>query len=202
MRRKAKRLYPGGDTYSSNNNYYINLLHDEKEIKMRAFVMLSGKPGSEIISELESRGATIHYNFSLIDAIGIEIDDINKVKDLDFVSDVRESGKLKILLEDAITEIGALDVLNQGVYGEGIAIAVLDSGIISTPQLTYSLIAERDFTGEGVFDGVGHGTIVSKIIKATAPESLLINAKVCNSDMNFYKRSFFEILSAGFHSLT
>ena len=58
--------------------------------------MLSGKPGSEIISELELRGATILYNFSLIDAIGIEIDDINKVRDLDFVSDVRESGKLDI----------------------------------------------------------------------------------------------------------
>jgi hypothetical protein len=63
---------------------------------MRVFAILSGKPGSEIISELELRGATILYNFSLIDAIGIEIDDINKVRDLDFVSDVRESGKLDI----------------------------------------------------------------------------------------------------------
>jgi hypothetical protein len=37
---------------------------------MRVFAILSGKPGSEIISELELRGATILYNFSLIDAIG------------------------------------------------------------------------------------------------------------------------------------
>lgn len=143
--------------------------------------MLKEMPEKGILNKLSSKVKIIFVS-SLINAVGIEteaIDEISEIKKLDFVKSVSISEKADILLKDAITSIGALDMMQQNYLGFGVTISVIDSGVnIADPSLGYFIKNEKDFTGEGLFDSVGHGTIVAKIIKSIALESDLLNAKV------------------------
>ncbi len=148
---------------------------------MRAILILKEMADKDILNKLSSKVKIIFVS-SLINAVGIEtetLDEISEIKKLDFVKSASISEKADILLKDAINDIGALDVMRQNYLGFGVTISVIDSGInIADPSLGYFIKNEKDFTGEGLFDSVGHGTIVAKIIKSIALESDLLNAKV------------------------
>lgn len=76
--------------------------------------------------------------------------------------------------------------------GEGIKVAVLDTGIdLDHPDLADSIAATKDFTGDGVEDVNGHGTHCAGIIGArlnnvgfvgVAPRTELLVAKVLGND--------------------
>lgn len=145
---------------------------------MRAILILKEMADKKILDKLSSK-AKIIFVSSLIDAIGIETDNIKEVKKFDFVKETRISEKADILLKDAIKNIGALELMRKNLLGYGITISVIDSGMnTADPSLGYFIKGEKDFTEEGLFDSVGHGTLVAKIIKSIALESNLLNAKV------------------------
>lgn len=76
--------------------------------------------------------------------------------------------------------------------GQGVRVAVLDTGIDTKhPDLQGAVIGSRDFTGEGIEDGNGHGTHCAGIIAArqnrvgfigAAPEAELLIGKVLRND--------------------
>ncbi|WP_456430781.1 S8 family peptidase [Thermosulfuriphilus sp.] len=67
----------------------------------------------------------------------------------------------------------------QGYVGAGIKVAVLDTGLlIDHPWIRATLEDSVDFTGEGIDDLNGHGTIVALLLLAVAPRSRLFNVKV------------------------
>lgn len=80
----------------------------------------------------------------------------------------------------------------QDTQGEGVKVAVLDTGIDTDhPDLKDAIIAKRDFTGDGIEDVSGHGTHCAGIIAArmnnvgfvgVAPKSELIIAKVLGNN--------------------
>ncbi len=145
---------------------------------MRAILTLKKKADKEILDKLSSK-AKIVFVSSLIDAVGIEAENIEEIKKLDFVKEARVSEKADILLKDAIKDIGALELMRKNLLGFDVTVSVVDSGMnTADPSLGYFVKSEKDFTGEGLFDSIGHGTIIAKIIKATALESNLLNAKV------------------------
>ncbi|MDP2844476.1 MAG: hypothetical protein Q8N79_00180, partial [Candidatus Methanoperedens sp.] len=104
---------------------------------MRAILALKKKVDKEILEKVTSR-AKILYVSSLIDAIGIETDDIEEIKKLDFVKEARISEKADLLLKDAIKDIGALELMRKNLLGYGVTISVIDSGMNTTdPSLGY-----------------------------------------------------------------
>ena len=96
---------------------------------------------------------------------------------------------------DSSPQIGAPEAWEAGFTGEGITVAVLDSGIDAThPDLDEVVVGERNFTGDGpVTDGQGHGTHVASILagsgeasdgvnKGVAPDADLLVGKVLDDD--------------------
>ncbi len=132
---------------------------------MRYIVKLDNL-SDEVLAKLKKSSRILHI-FSLIDnMIALETEDIGHIEGLKEVLHVHESGKAKIMLTDALNKIGIFDVQNQNVYGDGMWIGVIDSGIdMSDPLVSGSVISERDFTEEGAYDPIGHGTTIQAVPK-------------------------------------
>jgi subtilisin family serine protease len=99
--------------------------------------------------------------------------------------------RLQLVLDRSVPQIGAPSAWSQGYQGEGIVVAVADSGVdLTHPDLAGRVAASRNFTAEEDRDLFGHGTHVASIIagsgtassdkyKGVAPGATLISAKVC-----------------------
>lgn len=97
-------------------------------------------------------------------------------------------------------QIGAVTAHTRGVTGQGVRIAVLDSGVDTDHvELTGKILAYRNFTDDGPEDAIGHGTHVAGIamgkgvrdiddagranrVLGIAPDAGIIVAKVCGND--------------------
>jgi len=70
-----------------------------------------------------------------------------------------------------------------GYNGSNIKVAVVDTGLmLDHPWINRSIEKSIDFTGEGVEDLNGHGTMVALILLATAPGVKIFNVKVMDSE--------------------
>lgn len=69
--------------------------------------------------------------------------------------------------------------------GNGVIVAVLDSGVSKThPLLQGKIIEHIDVTGDGSGDVFGHGTAVSSLIAAMAPDVKILDIKVLKDNGN------------------
>nr|WP_232285262.1 S8 family serine peptidase [Saccharomonospora xinjiangensis] len=98
---------------------------------------------------------------------------------------------VKATLDGTVAQIGAPEVWEGGYTGEGVRVAVLDSGIdAGHPDLDDAVVEAEDFTGEGTTDDLnGHGTHVAGTIagdgtasegryKGVAPDADLVIGRV------------------------
>ncbi len=152
--------------------------------------------------EKEHPDIKILYVYDIIDAIAIETTPdkiLDTVSTMDNVRIIDEDMEVHILLSESVPLINVPKIWLDGVEGEGVTVAVVDTGIDKDhPDLKGKVILQEDFTSEkGTefenVDGNGHGTHVASTIagtgaasngkyKGVAPKAKLIAAKVLASN--------------------
>jgi hypothetical protein len=101
---------------------------------------------------------------------------------------IHANRKYSVLLDSSVPLTNAQDYWQRGLRGNGVKIAILDTGIADHPMLQGRVILARNFSGNGVLDRHGHGTHVagiaagSGVYNGVAPEALLINSKVLDDN--------------------
>ncbi|MEV2238527.1 S8 family serine peptidase [Micromonospora sp. NPDC049891] len=101
-------------------------------------------------------------------------------------------GRRQLTLEHSVPQIGAPAAHQAGFTGQGVRVAVLDTGVDAAhPDLTGRVAESRNFTEEtNPGDIVGHGTHVASIIagsgaasdgrnRGVAPDATVLSGKVC-----------------------
>ncbi|MBW2979756.1 S8 family serine peptidase [Candidatus Woesearchaeota archaeon] len=162
--------------------------------KIPVIILFHEKPTPSDISIIQSDGASIKYQYTIIDAVAATVpaQAVEKIAKRAFVKLVEPDYKVKLVLDKSIPQIQADKVWEAGITGKDVDIAVLDTGIHDEhPSLTIE--KEVDFTGEGTDDLHGHGTHVAGIIASTdstyrgvAYGADLFNVKVLNKDGSGY----------------
>jgi len=168
--------------------------------RIRMLARLNVPLGQTEKEQIERQGISLLYASRLCFIIGVETEDteakrrrqsLRLLASFPFITECRESQKGIAQFNKALTKIGIPALHSQSLFGAGVLIAHLDSGIITQDEMTaYAYIDHEDFTGEGIEDYAMHGTITSRIITAIAPESKMLNAKVIdrNGDVDEIKR--------------
>jgi len=145
-------------------------------------------------------GSQCHFRFRWIPSMLLEVRDgacLRRLETLDCVEsvhlDLRGTGSLR----ESAPALGAIDVHNMGVRGDGRVTAILDTGIDSDhPDFSGAILHEFHFLnqlrkiGLGAEDDQGHGTNVAGIVASRgvrsppgiAPASDLVILKVLNRD--------------------
>ncbi|MEK6934704.1 MAG: S8 family serine peptidase [Nanoarchaeota archaeon] len=169
-----------------------------KKGKVRTIIQL--KDDKEIISDkIKLKNGKIE-DVEDDELIVVEVDDI---KDLDeilletSVEKVWPDRETEIFLDTSVDQINAPSLWDLGYDGEGIKIAILDTGVNKNhPMLDGRVILEQDFTDSNdVNDYNGHGTHVAGIAagsnelgnyEGVAPKALILNGKILDNNGRGY----------------
>ncbi len=110
------------------------------------------------------------------------------------ITEVYDDFPVKALLDKAVPRVRADLVWNLGEKGTGMRIGICDTGLDKDhPDVKGRVLGTKDFTGEGDYDGNGHGTHVATIAvgngsasdgkyRGAAPEASVFMAKGLKSD--------------------
>lgn len=159
--------------------------------------IIQAKDPKALAKKLEAQGAKVLHIYEIINAIAVQMpaNEILRASKDSALDMIHEDMEVHTCLDKSVPHIGATKTWEvEGTKGEGMIVAVVDTGVDPDhPDLKGKVIATEDFTGEGYFDGNGHGTHVAGTIAGTgdasnskyigvAPEAKIIGAKVLASN--------------------
>ncbi|MBT6505936.1 S8 family serine peptidase [Candidatus Woesearchaeota archaeon] len=124
------------------------------------------------------------FDFGNIISISINPQNINNLYKNKNIIHIGEEKKYKTFLTDSIPQIGSQFLVENGLTGKNIKVAIVDSGIDITDNSIFNnkIVEERSFVDDSPStDEFGHGTHVAGIVANIATDTKLLNAKVTNN---------------------
>jgi len=127
-------------------------------------------------------------------ALEASVSEIRRLADSDDIEQMWPDAPVHIWLDGSVPLIGVPQVWAAGLRGQGIAVAVVDTGVdFSHPDIAARRGLTADFSGQGFCDNHGHGTHVAGIIAGNgaasnglytgvAPAATIMAAKVLRAD--------------------
>lgn len=176
----------------SNTSYELEEVLENKSNGEKIDILLTAEnePTQQNINAINNLGGVIEEEYDIIDgfAITLTVEALDELQEKGFVDEIEYDYDVSTMLSDSSSKVNAVSIReNQGITGQDINVAVLDSGISNHEHLDVSL--DRDHTGDGIQDRNGHGTHVAGIIASKHPENTGItpdaniqNIKVLNDE--------------------
>lgn len=164
-----------------------------------AIVYCSGEDIKDFPAHLEKLGAVIKYELPFMCACAVEIPstELENMARSDHIKYISDDVSISTLLNIATQGVGATAVNQSGYKGQGIGIAILDTGVYPHPDLIMPrsrIVAFKDFVNKrrSAYDDNGHGTFVAGAAagnayssagkySGVAPMANIIAVKVMNS---------------------
>ena len=174
--------------------------------KLTTVVVVGQGSSSDAAEAVRLHDGTVRQRIALVDGVIARVP-VNEISDLSAdprVESVTRNYKLNVQGSSFNSErdlsttyplsINAMDLWRNGVTGQGVGVALLDTGVSDHPDLAGRVVSSADLTAEGSFsDSYGHGTSMAGIIAGDgyasdqryvgiAPRSNIVSVKVAGAD--------------------
>ena len=132
--------------------------------RIDVIILNEGGASERAIEAVKNAGGNISHRFEIIDGVSATIPKIaaGNIANRRFIREVQPDYNVNTVLSESADTVNAREVWNQNITGEGIDVAVLDTGIEDNTVLDVQ--RQTDFTDEGTDDLNGHGTHVAGIV--------------------------------------
>lgn len=176
----------------------VKIKGSKEEEKTSIIVLSKGKEDEELIQGFKEHDVRIKYRLDIINGYAIELPCkcIERLALLPQVEFIADDAELSTLMDVARPTVGGRIAEDHQLTGEGIGIAILDTGVYPHADLTLRknrIVAFKDFVNgkEFPYDDNGHGTHVAGVVagdgtlsngkyKGLAPKANIIGVKVMN----------------------
>jgi serine protease AprX len=148
---------------------------------------------------IKSLGGDIYRHLGIVNSLALRIPNKNltKLAALPFVSRISSDLEVKKTDEFTVAASGASIAWSYGLSGTGVGVAVIDSGVDGTDDITTRVVGPNFAPGNPQIDDCGHGTHIAGIIagngllssasnsfrtfKGIAPSARIIAVRVLNN---------------------
>ena len=171
---------------SDNRDSEAKILEENGQ---RRIVNFTERPGPSHLEELIEEGVAVGRVFRVINSAVANVPEhaIENILRKPFVESVEEDYQVEVVLDKSVSQIEADKLHAEEYFGEGVLVAVMDTGINDHEDL--NVYYRKDFIGEGDGDFHGHGTHVAGIIgsgngiyKGVSEKVTLYDLKVLNKE--------------------
>lgn len=187
----ATLLAFGISTASAQLNSDLQDKLDQKPNTTRVdVIILTGSGSNERASEaVRNANGNISHEFGIINGVAVTIPKVaaKNLANRDFVREIQPDYDVETRLDASTGTINVEKVWQENNTGEGVDVAVLDTGVEDNTILNVQ--DQVDYTGEGTDDLNGHGTHVAGVAASTdeqyrgvAYDADILDVKVLNQD--------------------
>jgi subtilisin family serine protease len=153
-------------------------------------LVITGGNNAEVATMLQEDGATVRTTLDSVNGVAVDVDTADRVVFWESISTAGQEahgpravvstvekvwldGRVEATLDHSVPQIGAPIAWRQGLDGDGVTVAVLDTGIDDDhPDLRDQVVAAQNFSESDDYrDRVGHGTHVAATIAGTGAAS-------------------------------
>ena len=170
IEQKSEQTTTGSGTIATTSSV------DQGQITIR--IVATGNQSSPVETLVNEVDGAVNVAFNGAVVATVPIDSVSLLRRSDNVGyiELPERGTSTDIVSEGVTDIDANDVHTGGVTGNGVTVAVIDTGFNSTnPEIRENIVRTENITGGEFKTRTGaHGTASAEVVTDTAPNVSLV----------------------------